>query len=74
MFSLSFKQSELNPSFDHPLLRIEQAIDCDGSECLPCLLYQEGEEPLDLAPHYHLVTSQVEQGRRVFPIDGQLPG
>jgi len=72
MFSPSFRQSELNPSWDDPLLRIEQAIECDGSECLPYILYQAEDSLLDLPPHYHLVMSQDGQGRRAFPIDGQI--
>jgi hypothetical protein len=67
MFKIGFQQSDLiSPT--EPSTRIEQAIDCDGSECGCFFCEADGTPVSDLPPHYHLVESQPGAGRRTYPI------
>jgi hypothetical protein len=70
MFRISIPKSQfISPS--DPALRIEQAIDCDGSEC-GCALFEEDGYPIDLPPHYHLVESENGAWIRRYPFGGSL--
>jgi hypothetical protein len=71
MLRLSFPKLQLiSPT--NPVLRIEQAIDCDGSECGRTFFGEDGF-PMDLPPHDHLVESQEGAGTRTFAVGGSLP-
>jgi hypothetical protein len=55
-------------------LRIEEAADCDGSECGRAVHDAEGElEPL--APHFHMIAlgKIPDAGPRCCAIGGELP-
>ena len=67
---LIFKKSDFIPPSD-PKLRIEPAIDCDGS-CGRALHNEDGSL-VDLPPHYHLVESQVGAWTRSYAFGGPLP-
>jgi hypothetical protein len=73
---LSFPKSGLrNPRNSRELyLRMEEAVDCDGSECRRAVHDSEGElEPLP--PHYHLIAFGrfPDAGPRCYAIGGELP-
>ncbi len=71
MFKLSFSKSQLiSPA--NPLVRIEHAIDCDGSECGHAFFDDDGNLA-DLPPHYHLVESESGAGDRAYGLGGELP-
>lgn len=71
MFTLSFAKSEfISPS--SPNLRIEPAIDCDGSEC-GCAVYDEEGELENLPPHFHLVESEQGAWTRRYAFGERLP-
>lgn len=71
MYRLTFNKSDfISPS--DPTLRIESAIDCDGSECGRAVHNDDGSL-VDLPPHYHLVESQVGAWTRNYAFGGQLP-
>jgi len=71
MIKLSFTKSDfISPS--DPILRIEPAINCDGSEC-GCPVYDEKGELEDLPPHFHLVESEDGAWTRRYPLGGLLP-
>jgi hypothetical protein len=68
---LCFPKSQLiSPT--NPTLRIEPAIDCDGSECGIAFPDEDGSLP-DLPPHYHMVESQPGAWTRLYPLGGHLP-
>jgi hypothetical protein len=70
---LSFPKSGLrNPANSRELyLRMEEAVDCDGSECGRAIHDSDGElEPLP--PHYHLISFGrfPDAGPRCYAIGG----
>jgi hypothetical protein len=68
---LVFSRSQfISPS--DPILRIDTAIGCDGSECGLALPNEDGSLD-DLPPHYHLVESQMGAGTRSYPLGGPIP-
>ena len=71
MLKLSFTKSDLISPSD-PNLRIEPAIDCDGSEC-GCAVYDEQGQLEDLPPHFHLVESERGAWTRRYVYLGSLP-
>jgi hypothetical protein len=71
MFKLSISKSQLITPTD-PVLRIESAIDCDGTECGRSFSNDDGTL-IGLPPHYHLVESQIGAGTRIYGFGGQLP-
>lgn len=71
IYRLTFNKSDLIPPSD-PTLRIEAAIDCDGSECGLAIPDEDGSLD-DLPPHYHLVESQMGAGKRSYAFGGPLP-
>jgi hypothetical protein len=68
---LTFSKSQFISPAD-PVLRIESAIDCDGSECGLGVPDEDGNLD-DLNPHYHLVESQTGAWTRSYPFGGPLP-
>jgi hypothetical protein len=73
---LSFPKSGLrNPRNSRELyLRVEEAVDCDGSESRRAVHDSEGElEPLP--PHYHLTALGrfPDAGPHCYAIGGELP-
>ena len=73
MLKIGFSKSELTRPTNPDTFRIEEAIDCDGSEC-GSAVRDEDENLLDLPPHYHLVMSQKGAATMIYPIGGSLPG
>jgi len=71
MFKLSFPRSQFISPTD-PVLRIESAMDCDGSECGSAVFEPDGT-PVDLPPHFHVVESQNGAWTRSYAIGGALP-
>lgn len=71
MFKLYWSKSELTPPED-PNLRIEAAIDCDGSAC-GCAFHDEEGELENLPPHFHLVESQDGAWTRRYAFGEKLP-
>ena len=55
-----------------PVIRIEPAIDCDGSECRRSFYDEEGNL-MDLPPHHHLIESEVGAGIRIYAVGSELP-
>jgi hypothetical protein len=55
-------------------VRIEQAADCDGSECGRCVHDAEGELE-QLPPHFHLIVlgKIPDAGPRRYAVGGELP-
>jgi hypothetical protein len=72
MYRPTFKKSDFTPPSD-PVLRIERANGCDGSECLLASFYVDGS-PTEVQPHCHLIESQIGAWERPYPIEGPLPG
>jgi hypothetical protein len=71
MFQISFpKQQFVSPK--NPVLHIEKAIDCDGSECGRSFHDREGHL-IDLPIHYHLVESELGAWTRSYGVGGDLP-
>jgi hypothetical protein len=73
---ISVPRGSLRPlrSSDDLLFRIEEAADCDGSECLRAAFDEDGElEPLP--PHYHLIATgrNPDAGPRCYAVGGPLP-
>ena len=73
---LSFPRSALrNPRDSKEVyLRMEEAVDCDGSMCSRTVHDADGE--LDpLPPHYHLIAFGriPDAGPRCYAIGGELP-
>jgi len=55
-------------------IRIEVAVDCDGSDCGRALHDNQGElEPLP--PHYHMIAfgRHPDAGPRCYGVGGELP-
>jgi hypothetical protein len=72
MFKVSLSRSQLISPTD-PVIHLEPAIDCDGSEC-GIAIYDEGSETLiGLPPHFHLVESQQGAWTRRYAVGGDLP-
>jgi hypothetical protein len=71
MFKISFPKSQFIPP-TNPNLRIESAIDCDGSECGRAVPNEDGSL-IDLPPHYHLVESEPGAWTRSYAFGGDLP-
>jgi hypothetical protein len=67
---LCIQKSQLISPTD-PILRIESAIDCDGSECGLAFPDEDGSLP-GLPPHYHLIESQAGAWTRRYPLGGAL--
>ncbi len=55
-----------------PVIRIEAAIDCDGSDCNRMFVDGEGNT-LELPPHFHWIESQAGAGERTYADGGALP-
>jgi hypothetical protein len=72
MAKLLFSTSSLI-SPNNPVIRIEQAIDCDGSECRRTA-YDDDGNLVDLPPHFHWIESEVGAGARIYAPGGELPG
>ncbi len=71
MFKISFPKTQLiSPT--NPVLRIESAVDCDGSECGSGWADADGVL-VDLPPHYHLVESEDGAWTRKYAVGGSLP-
>jgi hypothetical protein len=71
MYKVVFPKSQLiSPT--NPILRIEEAIDCDGSEC-GISLFDGIEHLVDSPPHFHLVESETGAWTRNWAIGGPLP-
>jgi hypothetical protein len=68
---LVFTKAEMTSPTD-PMLRIEFAIDCDGSDC-GCYVTDEEGNPEPLPPHAHLVEWQEGAWTRAFAMGGNLP-
>ena len=68
---LVFSKSQFISPTD-PILRIEMAIDCDGSECGIGVPNEDGSLD-DLPPHFHLVESQAGAWTRSYALGGSLP-
>jgi hypothetical protein len=68
---LVFIKAEMTSPTD-PLLRIEFAFDCDGTDC-GCSFMDEEGDPEPLPPHAHLVEWQEGAWTRVFAMVGNLP-
>jgi len=51
---------------------IEPALDCNGEECDRTWFDSDGQ-PLDLAPHFHLMESEPGAATVCYAIDGKLP-
>jgi hypothetical protein len=72
MFKISLSKEQLiSPT--EPLIRLEPAMDCDGSEC-GIAINDEAGNLIDLPPHYHIVESQPGAWTRNYAIGGELPG
>jgi hypothetical protein len=72
MFKISFPRSAFISPTD-PLLHVEPAIDCDGSECGIAIYDEQSDSLIDLPPHFHLVESQPGAWTRRYPMGGDLP-
>lgn len=66
-----FRASELI-SPRNPVIRIEPAIDCDGSKCRRTA-YDDVGSLIDLPPHFHWIESQMGAGTRIYAHGGPLP-
>jgi hypothetical protein len=66
MYKLHFHKSDfISPM--NPSLRIEVAIDCDGSEC-GSAIHDESGQLEDLSPHFHLIESEIGAWTRKYAV------
>jgi hypothetical protein len=71
MTNISFPHSQLiSPT--NPVLRIEPAIDCDGSEC-GIATFDTNGNLVGPPPHFHLVESEPGAWTRKWALGGALP-
>ncbi len=61
----------LLPFSKNPLVRIELACDCNGEEC--DRVWLDGEEPIDLPAHFHLIEFDPGAVTACYAIGGDLP-
>ena len=70
MFKFSIPRAQFISPID-PVVRLEPAIDCDGSECGIAVFDADGTL-IDLPPHFHLVESQNGAWTRPYAVGGSL--
>ena len=70
MAKLRVNPNHLRP-ITNPTIRIEDAIGCYGEECRR--EFRDGEELMELHPHFHWIESELGGAQRCYAIGDNLP-